>query len=259
MATSAGVAHCHLQTAYTGLQKSLQQEWAFVQHVTPGIGMAFHPVEDDLRVTFLPDLFQEDTSQIPRSEITGMTVKQAGIDLHSPNQTVSTNWTASCVITGHFVAALGRTAEFRSRDNALLIRKGRKEIQQRHSEAAETALGEAQADASTKDAQRMGRIQTTGEWLYMIPSTVNGTELVAHEWRDPLFLRYIIDPPDISDHCDGFEASLSICHALDYKKGGLITERHNDLCDGVADLASKYFTPMHMLEDPKMFTYRAVR
>ena len=34
----AGVARKHPQSAYAGLQKSLQQEWAFVQQVTPGVG-----------------------------------------------------------------------------------------------------------------------------------------------------------------------------------------------------------------------------
>ena len=32
-----GVAHKHPQSVYAGLQKSLQQEWAFVQWVTPGM------------------------------------------------------------------------------------------------------------------------------------------------------------------------------------------------------------------------------
>ena len=39
------VAFNHLQSDYSGLQNSLQQEWAFVQQVTPGIGDAFGPVE----------------------------------------------------------------------------------------------------------------------------------------------------------------------------------------------------------------------
>ena len=34
----AGVAHKHPQSAYAVLQKSLQQEWDFVQRVTPGVG-----------------------------------------------------------------------------------------------------------------------------------------------------------------------------------------------------------------------------
>ena len=40
----AGVTLKHPQSAYAGLQKSLQQEWAFVQRVTPGVGAAFGPV-----------------------------------------------------------------------------------------------------------------------------------------------------------------------------------------------------------------------
>ena len=75
VATLAGVAHQHPQIAYAGLQKSLQHEWAFVQCVTPGIGMAFQAVEDELRETFFPDLFQGDTSHIPRREIIGIPVK----------------------------------------------------------------------------------------------------------------------------------------------------------------------------------------
>ena len=52
----------HPQTAYTGLQKSLHKEWAFVQCITLGIGMVFQPVEDELRDTFLQALFQGGTS-----------------------------------------------------------------------------------------------------------------------------------------------------------------------------------------------------
>ena len=48
MSTLAGVACWHLHTAYAGLQKSLYQEWDFMQYVTPGIGMVFQPVEDEL-------------------------------------------------------------------------------------------------------------------------------------------------------------------------------------------------------------------
>ena len=55
--TLAGVAHKHLQSAYAGVQKSLQQEWTFVQRVTPGIGDAFGPVEEEIVKAFLSALF----------------------------------------------------------------------------------------------------------------------------------------------------------------------------------------------------------
>ena len=56
--TLSGVTSNHLQSAYAGLQKSLQQEWAFVQQMIPGIGDAFRPVETVLKETFVPELFK---------------------------------------------------------------------------------------------------------------------------------------------------------------------------------------------------------
>ena len=121
----------------------------------------------------------------------------------------------SCIITGHLVTAVRGTEEFRSGDHSLLMGEGREEIQRRHVEAADTALGEAQAATSKPDARRLGRIQQTGVWIFVLPSTVNWTELGAQEWRYSLFLIYGIDPPDLLYHCNGCGSALLICHALE--------------------------------------------
>ena len=49
VAILARVAQKHLQSAYAGLQKSLQQEWEFVQRVTPRVSYSFGPVETALK------------------------------------------------------------------------------------------------------------------------------------------------------------------------------------------------------------------
>ena len=152
VATLAGVARWHPQTAYTGLQKFLHQEWAFVQRVTPDIGMEFQVAEDALRGIFLLHFFQGATKHIPGRAITGLPVKQAGIFLPVPTRTVGANWTESCVITGYLITAIRGTAKFRSGDHDLLMREGRKDIYQRHAEEAETALGEARSATSKLDA-----------------------------------------------------------------------------------------------------------
>ena len=56
--TLARVACKHPQSANAGLKKSLQQEWSFIQQVTPGIGDAFGPVEEDIATAFLLSLFE---------------------------------------------------------------------------------------------------------------------------------------------------------------------------------------------------------
>ena len=101
---------------------------------------------------------------------------------------------------------------------------------------------------------RLQRAMKTGAWMMLQPSTVNGTKLGAQEWRDAAFLRYGLDPPDLPKHCNGCNAKFSICHALDCKRGGLVTARHNELRDGVTDLASRSFTPTHVRIDPPIPT-----
>ena len=105
----------------------------------------------------------------------------------------------------------------------------------------------------------MRRAANTGAWLTVLPYTVNDTELGDQEWRDDLFLRYGLEPPDLPTHCDGCEARFTISHVLDYKKGGLVTARHNELRDGVAELAGKAFTPAHVRDHVNIGVMRAWR
>ena len=100
------VSRKHRQSAYEGLQKSPQQEWAFIQRVTPGIGDAFRPLETALKETFMPALFEGVRNSVPERGVTRLTVKQVGLSLPNPSHTAPENWTVSCVITEHLVAAL---------------------------------------------------------------------------------------------------------------------------------------------------------
>ena len=99
----------------------------------------------------------------------------------------------------------------------------------------------------------------TGAWLRVQPSTFNGTELGAQEYRDALFLWYGLKLLDLPTHCDGCQAKFSISHTLDCKKDGLVTACHNNLHDGVADLSGKAFTPSHVRNDPFIYSVCAVK
>ncbi len=85
MADIAKVAPNFPQTAYSGLQKSLQQEWQFVQRVTKGIGHEFQDVELALAKTFLPTLFGDNFDKTdPRRKLSGLPVKWAGLAIPDP-------------------------------------------------------------------------------------------------------------------------------------------------------------------------------
>ena len=136
----AGVSHKHPQSAYAGLQKSLQRDWAFVQRVTPGIGDAFGPVETALKETFVPEFFEGLGDGVPERGVTRLPVKQAGLALPEPCQMAPENWTSSCVIIGHLVAVLRGQVEFRTADHSACLLEGRTAVRPRVQRQAEEAL-----------------------------------------------------------------------------------------------------------------------
>ena len=92
-----------------------------MQRVTPGIRDDFFPVEEELRETFLPDLFQGLGEGEPGRRVTRLPVKQAGLAILDPENTAPENWMASCVITGHLVSALRGQEEFRTADHSACL------------------------------------------------------------------------------------------------------------------------------------------
>ena len=122
------------------MQKSLQQEWDFVKRVTPGVGDAFGLVEVALKEIFVPALYQGLREGVPERGITRLPIKQAGLALPDPTQTAPENCTASCVITGHLVAALRGQVEFRTADHLTCLQEGRTAVRKRGQIRAEEAL-----------------------------------------------------------------------------------------------------------------------
>ena len=117
----AGVAQNHPQSAYAGLQKSLQKEWAFVQRVTPGVGDAFFPVEVELKEIFVPALFQGLREGVTERGITRLPAKQAGMAIPNPDFSAWENWVASCFVTGNLIEVLHRQTYFKTGYYAVLL------------------------------------------------------------------------------------------------------------------------------------------
>ena len=169
------------------------------------------------------------------------------------------NWTASGVITGHLVAALRGQVELRTADNSTCLWEGQTEVWRRSTQKSEEALTTKIAGALIQGAHQLRRETKTGSWMTVHLSMLNGTYLEAQEWIDDLFLQFGLEPPDLPKYCDSCNAELTIFRALNCKRGVLVTARHNELRDGVADLAGKAVTPYHMRDDTLIFAGCAVK
>jgi hypothetical protein len=114
----ASVAVDYPQSAYTALQKSLQQEWQPVQRVVKDIGDAFTDVDRAISQIFLPALFGDDFDEDDyRLRLGGLPVKHAGMALPDPIASAKSNYEASTLVNVHLLAALKGNEVFRSAEH----------------------------------------------------------------------------------------------------------------------------------------------
>ena len=186
-------------------------------------------------------------------------MKQAGLALPDTTRTSPDNWQASYIITGHLVSALRGQVTFRTADHVACLRDGRAGVRRKSVAKAMASLGVTIAGYPEVVTRGLRRATKTGAWLTVNMSTVNGTEMEVQEWQDAAFLHYGLEHPDLPKYCEGCNARFSICHTLDCKRGGLFTACNNELCDRVADLAGKAFTPSHVRNDPLIYQGCAVK
>jgi hypothetical protein len=137
----ANVAERYPQTAYTGMQKSLPQEWQFLQRVIVGLGMEFDDIEQALDDKFLLALFGiESVSDTKRQLVACLPVKQhSWLALSNPTTTVRQSrigkhplWYVEMLSP---LSASERT-DFRSADQHVnIMAQGKAEIRKRSQEA----------------------------------------------------------------------------------------------------------------------------
>jgi hypothetical protein len=147
------------------------------------------------------------------------------------------------MLCSHILAAFRGADAFRSADHLAAIKAVKSEHKLHNQAECEKDVISLTLKLSCDDQRTVLQGQETGQWLSAMPSTVNGMELSAHEFRDALLLRHDRCPPDLPPQHDGCSQKFSVRHALECKTGRLVVSRHNEIQDELNDLATKAFPP----------------
>jgi hypothetical protein len=156
----------------------------------------------------------------------------------------------------HLKAALRGADVFRSADHLTVIREVKSELKSRTKARNDSDLKSILSKLSRSDARTILRCKETGQFISVLPSTVNGTELSKNEFRDALNIRYSRYPSDLPQLCDGCGRKFSVRHALQCKTGGLVIARHDEIKHELNDLASRALIPSAVRDEPLINTSR---
>ena len=125
-----------------------------------------------------------------------------------------------------------------------LVRCSKRESQRLRNEQYCALFTEVRSRACVSVQKRMDRhFETkTSSWLTTAVSSRDGLVLSKAEFMDNFCLRYGLPFKSIPPNCDGCSADFTVQHARSCKKGGLVTQRHNEIRDVVGDMASLAWT-----------------
>ena len=100
-----------------------------------------------------------------------------------------------------------------------------------------TSVLECLPSQACRTIRRAIDFQTSG-WLMVLPLACHQFDLPPQQFHDALSLRYHRPLAMMPSCCDGCGSAFNLSHAPDCRKGGLVTQRHNEVRDALGDLAA---------------------
>ena len=228
------IAMTQPQAAYTAYVRGFNSKLTYFQRTIPEFGKYLHPIQRLLENKFIPALFGTESVTPHVLEVVSLPVRHEGLGIPNVVKESAQQFVGSTKITSiHKQAIVDQLGDMPKTDHDGLTAHER--IQQHISEKAE-AMKEAvsKLDESLPEQLlkfvKQTRDRGAGNWLTTLPLVSQGFSLSKSEFRDGLRLRYNIPINDIPSYCvcgDRFNTS----HALDCKKGGFVSQRHDNIRD----------------------------
>ena len=247
------------QFAYAGMQRTLQQEWNFIQKVIPNIANLFSSLKASIHTSFFHTLFGEEIPTHYRSWVS-VSIKKGGTVIPKPEEMVDLNYLASTCDCSHLLDALKEKEIFDHVYNTATMKEVREKRKKKNLATSDDIIQKVESGMQKKEIRRLNYLKEneTGTWLVETLSFVYGTILSVLELRDELRDRYglkILNTPSYYDSCT---SELSTTHALSCKIGELIHSRHDESRDTLGCLACAGFQPSNVRDEPLIIPCRDI-
>ena len=233
------VAISEPQASFAALARSLQFEWNHIQRVIPECGTLFAPLLHAINSIFYPSLFGGTVSE---NEIAlfSLPTRFGGLGITNCVESASLAFRSSREGSVLLVDAIIHHEDVRLTDHLAHLDAVHSDVTKDREDQFRLLLSSllpGLPSLTSRAVQRAVDSHTSG-WLNVLPLAHHHFDLSAQQFRDALCLRYHRPLSLLPASCDGCGGDFSLTHALDCRKGGLVTQRHNEVRDALGDLAA---------------------
>ena len=233
------VAISQLQAAHAALARSLQFEWCHLQRVLPDCATLFTPLQVTLYTQFYPALFDGPVSEY-EVRLFALPARFGGLGISDPVELAMLEFSSSWESASVLIDAICGATEFKVTDHLDQLAKVCHDVSGRREARVQcllTSVLECMPSPVCHTIRRAIDFQISG-WLTVLLLTCHHFDLSPQQFRDALLLRYHRPLSLMPSHCDGSGSTFDLSHALDCRKGGLVTQCHNEVRDALGDLAA---------------------
>ena len=243
--------------AYAAFTHGFTSKWTFLVRTTPDIGSLLKPLDDMIRLKFLPALTGQNAPNNTERDLLALPARLGGIGIIDPTQLNS--------ITLYHLKECFKVSLILQQSTSYpayckeLQRKAKLDAYQAKRQHETTCANDLfnKIPHNQQRALEASKEKGASSWLSSLPIAEHGFALHKGAFRDALCLRYGWRPPHLPSNCVCGK-QYTIEHALSCACGGLPSIRHNELRDITAQLLTETChgvgiePPLQPLEDEQL-------
>lgn len=239
------IAQCDPQSAFSAFTFGLKHKWNYLIRTIPNISHLLQPLEDEIMNNFIPSLLGFPCNQLAR-DILALPARLGGMGLINPVKTADIEFQNSSTLTAQLVSSVEQQKNVHEPDFQNM-RNVRKTISTEREIRQKLQLLRLREEMSDVDRRASDLAQETGasNWLTALPLKEQGFNLNKQEFRDAIAMRYGLPVFGIPDYC-ACGSNFNVDHAMQCKKGGFISQRHNEIRDLTANLLKEVCTDVQI-------------